>query len=160
MHPQMPSDDDEPSLLDKFSYSLSLDDLIADMYSVHSWSYTTTTFHPGVRTPPQTTQQHQQHQQQQQQQQQHQQQQLTTTNHVTPVPHKPLVQDRHVVTTGDVSRKCNGLHAREKSPEIKKEEKSAGPVSPFCCRVSCSVRRSDVKFHLLRARAASHETII
>lgn len=48
MHPQMPSDDDEPSLLDKFSYSLSLDDLIADMYSVHSWSYTTTTFHPGV----------------------------------------------------------------------------------------------------------------
>eukprot|EP00057_Strongylocentrotus_purpuratus_P003102 XP_003725924.1 PREDICTED: ras-GEF domain-containing family member 1B isoform X4 [Strongylocentrotus purpuratus] len=128
MHPQMPSDDDEPSLLDKFSYSLSLDDLIADMYSVHSWSYTTTTFHPGVRTPPQTTQQHQQHQQQQQQQQQHQQQQLTTTNHVTPVPHKPLVQDRHVVTTGDVSRKCNGLHAREKSPEIKKEEKSAGPA--------------------------------
>lgn len=85
------------------------------------------------RTPPQTTQQHQQQHQHQHQQQQ--QQQLTTTNHVTPVPHKPLVQDRHV-TTGDVSRKCNGLHALEKSPEIKKEEKSAGPVSPFCSHVS------------------------
>ncbi|XP_041452436.1 uncharacterized protein LOC121405575 [Lytechinus variegatus] len=122
MHPQMSSDDDEPSLLDKFSYSLSLDDLIANMYSVHSWSYTTTTFHPGgVRTPPQTTQQ--QHQQHHQQQPQH-----TTTNRVTAAPHKPLIQDRHV--TGDASRKCNGLHALEKSPEIKKEEKS-GPVSPY-----------------------------
>ncbi|XP_063968869.1 uncharacterized protein LOC135157452 [Lytechinus pictus] len=91
------------------------------------------------RTPPQTTQQqHQQHHQQQQQQPQH-----TTTHRVTAAPHKPLIQDRHV--TGDASRKCNGLHALEKSPEIKKEEKS-GPVSPFCSLV-CFVgdRRSDVQ---------------